>query len=339
MVAELETRVAAIAGVAHAIAVSSGTTALVSALQALRHLGRVKAGDEIITSAFTFVATLNAALQVDLKVRFADIGDDFCIDPASVRGKLTDRTKIVMPVHLYGLPADMSGIAEALSGRDVSIVEDAAQSLGAQFQGRPTGSFGIGCFSLYATKNVTSGEGGVLTTDDDEVAEFLRLLRNQGMADRYRYEIVGNNYRMTDLQAAVAVGQLRRFEAIDAARRHHAEQLAALLKDVPGILVPKEPLGRQSAWHQFTIRVTPDASVTRDDLAAALNAAGIGTGVYYPRAVYAYSCFDGLQNVVHDEVPVTRAYAGQVLSLPIHPLLKDDDLERIAMTIRTSLHA
>jgi dTDP-4-amino-4,6-dideoxygalactose transaminase len=339
MVAELEERFAELSGVRHAVAVSSGTTALVCALQALRELEVLQAGDEVVTSAFTFVATLNAALEGSLVVRFADIGEDFCIDVESVSTQITERTKVIMPVHLYGLPAPMDELEKLAADRDLYVVEDAAQALGATVGSRAVGSFGIGCFSLYATKNITSGEGGMITTDDNEIANMLRLLRNQGMAGRYQYEVAGHNYRMTDLQAAVAVAQLGRYETTVAVRRQNAARLAGMLLDTPGLVVPTDTPGRRSVWHQFTVRVTDEARLDRDGLASALAAAGIGSGVYYPRAVFDYPCFAERPDVVQAPVPNTKLYATQVLSLPIHPGLTESDIDRVGSTIRELLGA
>jgi len=337
MVARLEEEISAITGARHTVAVSSGTTALVCALLALRHTGRVEPGDEVVTSSFTFVATLNAAIQAGLGVRFADIGDDYCMAAGSARRLVGDRTRVLLPVHLYGLCADMEALAPLASEHGLIVVEDAAQALGATSAGRQAGSHGIGCFSLYATKNVAAGEGGAITTDDDEIARVCRLLRNQGMAERYRYEIVGHNFRLTDLQAAVALGQLRRLRALTAARRTNAALLAEALGGIDGLVLPGEPAGRRSVWHQFTVRVTGQARLSRDELAARLEAAGIGTGVYYPRPVYRYPCFEGHPLVRTDPVPTCEQACAQVLSLPVHPFVGEDGVEQIATEVRRAL--
>ena len=278
MVAELERGFCTLAGTTHALAVNSGTTALVLALKALG----VGPGDEVITSPFTFAATLNAILEVGALARFVDIDDSFCIDASQLVSNVTSRTSAVMPVHLYGQAADMSGILSARADRPIPIVEDAAQALGASVDGRRVGSFGLGCFSLYATKNLTAGEGGVVTTDDDELAERMRILRNQGMRERYRYEMVGHNYRLTDLQAAVAVPQLATLDKQTAVRLANAEQLTAGLTGIPGLVLPRTATGRSHVWHQYTVRVTDAAPIDRERLAAGLAAKGIGSGMYYP---------------------------------------------------------
>ena len=261
MVARLELEFATMCGVRHAIAVNNGTTALVAALQA----AELRPGDEVVTSPFTFAATLNAILEAGATALFADIDPEtFNIDPYRLAAAITDRTRVVMPVHLYGQPAAMDTISELASARELLIVEDAAQAHGATVAGRRVGSFGVGCFSLYVTKNISTGEGGIITTDDDELADRLRLLRNQGMRARYQYEIAGHNYRLTDLQAAMAIPQLERLEASNARRRAHAARLSAGLEGMIGIVAPTVAPGRTHVFHQYTIRVTAAARASTE---------------------------------------------------------------------------
>lgn len=334
MVERLESRFRQLTGAAHAVAVSSGTTALVASVQALG----LEPGSEVITSPFTFVATLNAILESGATARFVDIGDDFALDPSLLVASVTDRSRVVMPVHLYGLPADMDAIARIAADHDLAIVEDAAQAHGARVGDRPVGTYGQACFSLYATKNVMTGEGGVVTTDDAALADRLRLLRNQGMRARYQYEIAGHNYRMTELQAAVGIPQLGRLEAITAARQANAARLTEGLADVPGLVVPRPLPGRTHVWHQYTVRVPPDAPLDRDGLAEALTARGIATGAYYPRPVYDYDCYRSHPRVLVEPMPRAEAAAREVLSLPVHPGLRDGDLDRIIQTVREVFH-
>ena len=335
MVERLEALFAQLVGVRHAIAVNNGTTALIAALQVLD----LRPGDEVITSPFTFVATLNAILQTGATARFADIGDDFNVDPDNVRSLVTPRSRAVVPVHLYGQSADMERIGAIAHDARLAIVEDAAQAHGATFNGRPVGSFGIGCFSLYATKNITTGEGGVITTNDDALADRLRLLRNQGMRARYAYEIAGQNLRLTDLQAAVGVPQLERVSEIIETRRENAAYLSKHLSDVVGIEIPIEFTGREHVWHQYTVRVTGDGPLTRDRLAERLAADGIGTGVYYPKVVFDYDCYRSDPRVIEDAVPVARRAAASVLSLPVHTRLSQSDLDRIVDAVRRNMES
>jgi perosamine synthetase len=336
MVARLEVEFATLCGVRHAIAVNSGTAALVAAMEA----AELQPGDEVVTTPFTFAATLNAILEAGATARFADIDlETFNIDPDGLAAAITDRTRVVMPVHLYGQPAAMDTISELSSARDLLIIEDAAQAHGATVAGRKVGSFGIGCFSLYATKNVSTGEGGIITTDHDELADRLRLLRNQGMRAGYRYEIAGHNYRLTDLQAAIALPQLERLEASTARRRAHAARLSAGLEGMIGIVAPVVAVGRTHVFHQYTIRVTTEARLDRDALAARLRARGVGTGIYYPRVVFDYDCYRDHPGVVVSEVPEAFRAAREVLSLPVHPHLSVSDIDRIVDEVGAALEA
>ena len=332
-VAELEDAFAQVHGVDHAVAVNNGTTALVAAMQALQ----IQPGDEVITTPFSFIATLNAILEAGGRARFADIGPDYNIDPAAIEALVTDRTRVVMPVHLYGLPADMDPIVDVAARRGLSIVEDAAQAVGATLGGRPVGSFGVGSFSLYGTKNITCGEGGMLTTNDATVADRLRLLRNQGMRARYQYEIAGHNYRLTDIQAAIVLPQLRRLKAIVEARQANARALSDGLAGIPGLALPAIPAGREHVWHQYTVRVTPDAALDRDGLSARLTEAGIGNGFFYPRLMHDYDCYRDHPLVSPDETPFARQVASEVISLPVHPGLSPGDVDRIVDAVRTAL--
>jgi dTDP-4-amino-4,6-dideoxygalactose transaminase len=321
----MEDAVAKVVGVSNAVAVSNGTAALVAALHALG----VGSGDEVITSPFTFVATVNAIRAVGAQPRFADIDiDTFTICPGSVEALVTPRTKVVMPVHLYGQTADMTALATIAHRHRLAIIEDAAQALGATHAGRAAGSFGLGTFSFYATKNVTTGEGGVVTTDDDDLAASLRIFRNQGMRERYRYDAFGLNLRLTDLQAAVALPQLERLDEINETRARHAAVLTAGLAGLRGLHVPRDRRGDRHVFHQYTLRIDEQARVDRDVLQARLADDGIGTAVYYPRLVA-----DGLI----DSCPRATAVTRQVLSLPVHQHLSDSDLERIVCAVRSAL--
>lgn len=317
----------------HAIAVTSGTTALVGAIQALD----LEPGDEVITSPFTFVATLNAIIEAGAKARFVDVGDDFNIDAKAIDETISRRTRAILPVHLYGYPADMDEILTIARQRDLSVIEDAAQAIGATYRGQPIGSFGLGCFSLYATKNITTGEGGMITTNDDRLADRLRVLRNQGMRARYQYEMPGHNYRMTDLQAAVGIPQMHRLAAITAHRRRNAGLLMEGLAGLPGLLIPQEEPDRTHVFHQFTIRLTEQSPLTRDELADRMAEQGIGSGVYYPRVVFDYDCYRDHPQVIADPVPRAEKIATEVLSLPVHPGLSDRDIGVVVDACRSLL--
>lgn len=335
-VKKFEDRFAELIGARHAVAVNNGTTALVAALD----MHDLEPGDEVITSPFTFVATLNAILDAGATVRFADISaDDFNIDPNSVSAVIGDRTKVLMPVHLYGQSADMAALGELSERHGLGMVEDAAQAHGATFDGKGVGTFGLGCFSFYATKNLTTAEGGMITTDNDQIADRLRVLRNQGMRARYQYEMVGHNYRMTDLQASLALPQLAGYRAQVEQRRRNAEMLTIGLKDVPGLTLPRELPGRGHVWHQFTVLHDDDASLDRDQLARSLADAGVGSGIYYPRTAYDYTCYREHPRVVVEETPVASSIARRCLSIPVHANLTHDDVDAVISAVRTAMGA
>lgn len=307
------------------VAVNSGTSGL--------HLGLLAAGigpgDEVIVPSFTFAATANSVALTGATPVFADIEPrTFCLDPAAVEAAVTERTKGVMPVHLYGQPADMAGLGAVAARHGLALFEDAAQAHGATYQGRPVGSFGtFATFSLYPTKNMTSGEGGMVSCDDD-VAHRVRLLRNQGMARQYENELVGLNNRMTDLHAAIGRVQLTRLPGWTEDRRRNAAFLDAHLENV---VVPPVAGGSTHVYHQYTIRVDGN----RDEMVRALREEhGVGCGVYYPIPNHRLPSFD-----LQLDLPETERAAREVISLPVHPSLSEADLERIAEAVNAVARA
>ncbi|MCG2622717.1 DegT/DnrJ/EryC1/StrS family aminotransferase [Arthrobacter sp. I2-34] len=303
------------------VAVNSGTSGL--------HLGLLAAGigpgDEVIVPSFTFAATANSVALTGATPVFADIDPDyFCLDAASVAAAVTDRTRAIMPVHLYGHPADMDALGALAAGRGLKLFEDAAQAHGAALHGRRVGTFGeFAMFSLYPTKNMTSGEGGMVSTPDDDVARRLRLLRNQGMERQYENELVGFNARMTNLHAAIGRVQLRNVGGWTAIRQANAAFLTANLE---GVTTPAVAAGAVHVYHQYTIRV---AAGERDRFAAALREEyNIGSGVYYPVPNHRLPSFN--RDV---QLPHTEAAAQEVLSLPVHPSLDAEDLDRIVAAV------
>lgn len=336
MVARLEREFAEAIGVKHCIAVNNGTTALVAALEVCD----LKSGDEVITSPFTFVATLNAALEAGATVRFADIDDsDFCINSSTIEPLINEKTVALMPVHLYGQSADMDGINDLVADRSLKLVEDAAQAHGATYSGQSVGTFGLGCFSLYATKNMTSGEGGLITTNDDVLADRLRILRNQGMRERYKYEVIGHNYRLTDIHAAIAVPQVAKMFSVAEARKKNAATLNAGLSDLPSLRLPIEIDGRSHVWHQYTILLNENSKLGRDEFISKMTEKGVACGAYYPKLAFDYDCFKNNSRVVIDEVPVATRIAQQCVSLPVHQYLSSSDLSTIIDTVHEVLES
>lgn len=318
-VAKLEERFAQLCGVKHAIATTSGTTALHVAL--LAH--GIGPGDEVITTPFTFIASVNSILFTGAKPVFVDIDEEtFNINPALIEAAITPRTKAIMPVHLYGYVCDMDALQAIADKNNLVILEDACQAVGATYRDKVAGSFGTGAFSLYATKNVMSGEGGMITTNDDTVADQCRLIRNHGMRRRYYHEMVGYNFRMSDLHAAIGLAQMDRLEKFTQARRTNAQYLNANLKTV---VTPKVKAGYGHVWHQYTIRV--DGGRDRDAAVKQLADAGVGTGIFYPVPAHKQEYMRELAGEYH--LPVAEKLAKEVISLPVHPQLSQADLETI----------
>jgi perosamine synthetase len=309
-------------GVRHAVATSSGTTALHVAL--LAH--GVGPGDEVITTPFTFIASANSILYVGARPVFVDVDPtSFNMDPARIEAAIAPRTKAIMPVHLFGLPCDMEPIVELARAHGLILIEDACQAHGAEYHGRRVGSFGTGCFSLYPTKNITSAEGGVITTDDEEIAERCRVIRQHGMRRRYYHDEMGFNFRMTDVHAAIGLAQLRKLERFNEARIANARYLSQHLE---GVVTPTVPEGRRHVFHQYTVRV---ADGRRDVVREGLGERGVGTGVYYPvpvhhQRIYVERGYDGT-------FPEAERAAAEVLSLPVHPGLSSADLETIVTAV------
>lgn len=322
-VANFERRFSELCGVNHAVATTSGTTALHLAL--LAH--NIGPGDEVITTPFTFIASVNSILFVGAKPIFVDIEPNtFNIDPSQIEQAITPRTKAIMPVHLYGYVCDMDKIQEIAEQHDLMIIEDACQAVGAAFGGRKAGSFGTGAFSLYATKNIMSAEGGMITTNDDAIAERCRMLRNHGMKRRYFHDMVGYNFRMSDLHAAIGLAQMDRLADFTRRRQNNAAFLNAKIESV---VTPNVKNGYDHVWHQYTIRV--DGGRDRDAAVRFLNENGVGTGVFYPIPAHKH---EYMQEIVGDvSLPVAEQMANEVISLPVHPQLNEDDLFKIVQEV------
>ncbi|HMN10830.1 MAG TPA: DegT/DnrJ/EryC1/StrS family aminotransferase [Bellilinea sp.] len=324
-VAELEQKFAHVCGTKHAIATTSGTTALHTAM--LAH--GIGDGDEVITSSFTFIASVNSILFTGAKPVFADIDPKtFNIVPELIEKAITPRTKAILPVHLYGHVADMESILAIAEKHNLAVIEDACQAVGATFKDKKAGSFGTGCFSLYATKNVMSGEGGIITTDDDHIAEQCKLIRSHGMKIRYHHEMLGYNYRMSDLHAAIGIAQLNRLDAFTAARKKNAEYLNS---HIHGVITPSVAPDFGHVWHQYTIQL-PEG-MDRDTAVKKLGDAGVGTGVFYPIPAHQQKYIQDSLGTV--SLPVTEDLAKRVISLPVHPQLSQEDLDTIVKAVNS----
>ncbi len=307
------------------VAVNSGTSALHLSLIA----AGITSGDEVIVPSFTFAATANAIRLCGGKPVFADINlETFCIDPSHAETLITERTRAILPVHLYGHPAPMDRIQQLCDSRNLLIIEDAAQAHLASLNGKSVGTWGIaGAFSFYPTKNMTSGEGGMITTRSDEVRRVTRLLRNQGQERRYENEIVGFNNRMTDIHAAIGRSQLRCVREWTSKRQANATFYA---ESVRGVRLPLIQNGAEHVFHQYTIRVEDGR---RDWLAKELGDRGIGTGLFYPIPVHELPAFREMS--MNAELPNTRIAADTCLSIPVHPRVSAEEREFIAASINS----
>lgn len=317
---------AELAGGRECVAVNSGTSG--------QHLGMLGLGlgpgDEVIVPSFTFAATANTVAVCGATPVFVDVDPEtFTIDPAAVEAAITERTVGIQPVHLYGHPAEMDRIMAIAEERGLWVFEDAAQAHGATWQGTQVGAFGQGgMFSLYPTKNMTSGEGGMVSCGTPELARQVRLLRNQGMEKQYANEVAGFNNRMTDIHAAIGRVQLRKLAEWTATRQANA---AFLDERLEGVLTPVVREGATHVYHQYTIRIEGASAQERDAFATALREEhAVGCGVYYPTPVHRLDTFRS-----DVDLPVTETLAREVLSLPVHPSLSEQDRERIVAAVNT----
>lgn len=339
-VAAFERRFAELCKVREAVAVSSGTAALHLALLA-HDIGR---GDEVITTAFSFTATANAILLAGATPVFVDIEPDtYNLDLDQTEIALTRRTKAILPVHLYGHPCDMNRLQQIAEAYSLALIEDASQAHAATVDGKPVGGFGTGCFSFYATKNMTTGEGGMVTTNNPTVAEQVRLLRNHGQEARYYQIVLGYNLRMTELQAALGVAQSEKLEQFTQRRIANATYLTEHLKCT--VQTPIVRPGCRHVYHQYTIRIPSK----RNECMTELRAKGIDTTIHYPIPIHQQPFYrrksslfrvlsPGKRSAVKGgnplgQLPVTESAAQEVLSLPVHPALTQTDLSTIAREV------
>ena len=325
--AELEERWAAYCGAKHAVALSNGTVALMSIWAGLG-LG---AGDEVITVSHTFNATVSAILFTGATPVFVDIEPDtYLMDAGRIEAAITPRTRAICPVSLFGVVADMDAIQAIADRHGLAVVEDACQAHGALYRGRRAGSFGYAAFSLYGTKNMTTGEGGFVTTNDDRLAEWIRLYRNQGMKERYHHDILGYNFRMNDMLAAIGLVQLDKLDRNTARRQAIAKRYDEAFGDLP-IKLPIWPEGRSHVYHQYTIGVGPN----RDTIVADMKDAGVLCGIYYPIPCHKAAYVQELG--IEADLPDTDKAAAVSMSLPMFPGLTDAEQDVVIAALRAAV--
>jgi len=312
-------------GVKYALTTTNGTHALILALEALGVQGK-----EIIVPSFTFISSVTSIIRAGGKPVFVDIDEKtYNIDPQDVRKKITENTIAIMPVHLYGQPANMDEITEIAEEKDLYVIEDAAQAHGAEWRGKKVGSMGnIAAFSFYPTKNMTTGEGGMITTNDDSLAEKVRMLRNHGQKERYLHVELGWNFRMTNIAAAIGLVQLQKLDRANEMRRENAKYYDEELAE--SVIIPYVDERAKHIYHQYTIRVKK-----REKLIESLKKEGIGYGIYYPVGNHEQPVIKKMGFVA--KLPVTEKICKEVISIPVHPLITDEDREKIVLTIKRAL--
>ncbi|HEY8635613.1 MAG TPA: DegT/DnrJ/EryC1/StrS family aminotransferase [Candidatus Dormibacteraeota bacterium] len=327
VVEAFESEFAAWCGARHAVAVNSGTAAL--HLLLLAH--GIKEGDEVITTPFTFVASANAALFVGARPVFVDIeSDTYCLDPSRVEAAITPKTRAIVPVDLYGQAAQIPELRAIAERHGLVLIEDACQAHGAAIGARKAGALGVSAsFSFYPTKNMTTAEGGMVTTDDPDVAAKVGVLRQHGASHRYHHDVLGYNFRLTDIAAAIGRAQLAKLDRFNEIRRRNASVLDEGLAGIPGVVTPRERRGYRHVYHQYTVRIEHN----RDRFQERLLELGVGSAVHYAVPVHRQPLYVEL-GYGDVSMPASEAAASQVLSLPVHPGVTESDLDRIIDSVR-----
>jgi perosamine synthetase len=332
-VTAFEKKFADFAGAKHAVAVNTGTAALHSAVIA----AGVKQGDEVILPSFTFVATAEAVVLAGAKPVFADIDPEtYNLSPSAVEKAITKKTKAILPVDLYGFSADMQPLKEITTKFSLSLVEDAAQAHGTTYGGKPAGTFAdAACWSLYASKNMTTGEGGVITTNNDQTAETLRMIRTHGEKAKYSSLMLGTNYRMSEMQAAIGNVQLQKLPSFVTKRRQNAQQLTKILEKNSKLVLPYELKERLHSWYLYTARIEDGTEEQRNRLVDELKKKGIGAEVYYINPVHQMPFYR--ENFGSAKLPQTEKASKQAFSLPIHPGVTQEQIQFIGETVLSLL--
>lgn len=323
-------------GADYAVAVTNGTIALDVALKTLG----IDPGDEVIVPAFSFVATSNCVLFQKAKPIFADIDRrSFNIAPLDVREKITPKTKAIIAVHMFGQPAKMKELKEIAHDHGIFLIEDAAQAHGAEYKGKKVGSLGdIGCFSFYATKNMTTGEGGIITTNNDELTRKANLLRDHGQTRKYHHAVLGYNYRMSELSAAVGLVQLKKLDEFNEKRRKNAEMLTKGIEEIHGITPPYVEKHTKHVFYQYVVSVEDDYALSRNELAQHLQRMGVGVAIHYPTPIYKQPLY---RKSSYDKAacPATEESCKRVLSLPVHPSVTEEDIQYITDVLKRTSQA
>jgi dTDP-4-amino-4,6-dideoxygalactose transaminase len=327
-VREFEEKFAEYIGTRYAIATSSGTTALHTALLSCG----IGEGDEVITTPFSFIATANSILYCGARPVFADIDSrTFNIDPEEVKEKISDKTKAVLVVHLYGQPCEMDALLEICRDHGLLLIEDVCQAHGAEYKDKKMGSFGdCAAFSFYPTKNMTTGEGGMITTDSREIAEKARMIRDHGSKTKYHHEVLGYNYRMADIAAAIGIEQLKKLDKMNEKRIKNAEALTKGIKKMKEIVPPFVSPRVKHVFHQYTVRIIRGEGF-RDVLARRLSERGVATGIYYPTPIPYQRLYRELG--YEDRFPEAERASKEVLSLPVHPRVSKREIELVLSSL------
>ena len=316
-------------GSKYAIVTSAGGAALHTAL--LSH--GVGKGDEVITTAFSYIMTANSILHSNAKPVFVDVEEDsFNISPNLIQEKINNKTKAIMPVHLFGNPSNLNEIKKIADENDLIIIEDACQAHGAEINNKKIGSFSTSCFSFYPTKNMTTIEGGMITTNDKDIEEKAKIIRKAGERDKRYYDVLGYSYRMSDVQAAIGLEQLKKLNMFNKKRIENAEFLSKNIK-VNGIITPKVKKNFKHVYHQYTIRITDKCKKSRDDIIKLLEKNGIGYGIYYHMPIPQQKVYRDLG--YKESYPIAEKLCKEVLSLPVHPSVKEEDLNKIVKVINS----
>ncbi len=331
-VLEFEREFARLVGVKHAVAVNTGTAALHCALLA----AGVKSADDVLIPSFTFAGTGTPVLLCGARPIFADIrSETYCISPEDIENAISRRTKVIMPVHLYGLSCDMDPIVEIARQRGITVVEDAAQAHGAEYKQRKVGSLGeMACFSFYSGSNMTTGEGGMITTNDDDLVQTLKMIRTHGEERPYWVSRIGNNYHMTEMVAAIGVAQLRRLGEFLERRRQNAKILTDQVGVSGKLALPSEPDGVKHSWCMYTVRLRGANAGKRNKIVERIRDKNIEASIYYETPLHLLPLYREASGLRKGSLPETERAARQVFSLPLHPGLTSEDMSYVADTVR-----